>query len=644
MNTTVSGEGNTGTQSGMDEGSSLAVANGTSNSLLDVFGPVALAPAIVACFWGSASNAQVLTAAALHTALTAVFAFALWLIARRAPSYFEQGEILWSIGATITGAVMPWVLMPETRWGYYALGMLFMSYAVSDTIYIALRPSKGWKGLLMVMATSYATYLFGVGAWPVALACIMLAAHLAGGHDAVQALMRSLRSEQERSEYLAQTDPLTGLANRRGLGTFIEQAKTDPRCDEIIVASIDIDDFKQINDRHGHHGGDRALVGLADHLRTSLGSHWLPVRSGGDEFVCVSRTGTHAEARAALRRIPSQIHEDAIIPIKISVGIAVGRPDDTLLADSFAALRLSKRHGKHRFTEVDDALRTHIQEARRLGAQLADAVERSEIEVWAQPIVHVSPGSTPRVHSYECLARWSTLEGTSIPPSVFIPMIEDQRLTRELGESILRKAAEFAAALDDDTAVSVNVSASHFTDPSFAEFVLQTLERHNLDPRRLTIEITETEDVHSSEEGWRVARQLRTIGVGLAIDDFGTGYGSLERVMQFPCTQLKLDRTIVAGSQTGGMHHVIAGLSRMSDEAGLEVVAEGVEDKELAELLASAGLTLAQGFLFGRPTPVADIIRDRAANSTTDLMSEPDSGDERFRQDAPSSSRASTAG
>lgn len=604
----MSGEGNTDTQSGMDEEPALAVANGTSNSLLDVFGPVALAPAMVAFFWGSTSNERILAAAGLHAGLTVCFAFAVWSVAKWMPRHYERAEALWSVASSLVAASMPWLLAPETRWGYYALGMLFASYTVSDTIYIALRPSNGWKKLLIVTTVSYAVFLVSVAAWAIAIACVVLGLVLAGGHDAIQALMRTLRAERERSEFLAQTDPLTGLANRRGLGTFIERARSSPDCDEIIVASIDIDDFKQINDRHGHHGGDRALVGLADHLSSSLGSHWLPVRSGGDEFVCVSRTGTPDEARAALRRIPSQLHEDAMIPIKISVGIAIGRPDETLLADSFAALRLSKRHGKHRFTEVDDTLRQQIQEARRLGAQLAEAVERSEIKVWAQPIVHLTPGSTTRVHSYECLARWSTEDGINIPPSTFIPMIEDQRLTRELGESIIRKAAEFAAALNDDLPVSVNVSASHFTDPSFAEFVLHTLERHNLEPRRLTIEITETEDVHSSADGWRVARQLRTIGVGLAVDDFGTGYGSLERVMQFPCTQLKLDRSIVAGSQTGGMHHVLAGLARMSAETGLEVVAEGVEDPELAELLASIGLQLAQGYLFGRPQPVEHII------------------------------------
>lgn len=591
-----------------------------SNNLLDIFGPAVVGPVVIMLFSGSAPGGRLAAFALLHATSTLIFPAMLWLAARRQRSIYAPAERAWLMANGVLNASLPWIIAPSPRWSHFALGLIFAAITASDTLWIALRPYRMWKLVLALTTISYASFLALVGAWPVMAFCLVFGIHLTGGHDAVQELVHHLRRETNRSEALALADPLTGLCNRRGLDRFLIENSNKVHA-RMVVAALDIDDFKQINDRLGHHGGDAALIQLASHMQTRLGDDWLIVRSGGDEFTCVSMIGTFEDARNALGRIPSLLFEDTIMPLRVSVGLAAGVPDETLLSDASAALRLSKKRGKHRFTEVDDDLRHELHEARRLGAQLAEAVQRNDIEIWAQPIVHLHDPT--KVHSYECLARWATPEGVPIPPSTFIPMIEDQRLTRELGETVIAKAADFLAALDNDVSVSVNVSASHFTAHGFVEFLHSVLARHALPPQRLTIEITETEEISLEDQrSYAVARQLREMGVGLAIDDFGTGYASFERLVRFPFSQLKLDRSIIDSATTSsiGIEHVLAGFGRLSQASGIEIVAEGVEEKSQLRLLSMAELPLAQGYLFGRPRPTRDILRDRVRPLTGQLL------------------------
>ena len=604
IDTTVS-EGKTPAAAAPGEGSAAA------HGLFDIFGPAVVSPVVIMLFLGSTSLTRLFLYALLHSSVTVAFPAVLWRLARTNPQRQESVETVWALAGSVVVAALPWVVAPEPTWSHYALGLIFAAITASDTLFMALRPNEPWRLMLGLPAASFTAYLAMVGAWPVAVFCIAFALHLGGGRDMVEQLVTRLREQRQRSEDLARTDPLTGLQNRRGLSIYVAEARE--LSDTLVVAAIDIDDFKQINDRLGHHGGDAALVQLAAHMRTALGESWLVARSGGDEFMCVSTSGTFDDARQCLRRVPSLLFEDTVMPLRVSVGLASGVPEESLLADASAALRLSKKRGKHRFTEVDADLRSELREARRLGAQLADAVHRAEIEVWAQPIVHLVGPQRGQIHSYECLARWATPDGVHVPPSTFIPMIEDQRLTAELGESIIERATQFLKTLPPHISVSVNVSASHFTSAGFVEFLHGALARNGLPPHRLTIEITETEDIPIDERSSGVARQLRKMGVGLAIDDFGTGYASLERLVEFPCSQIKLDRSIVNGaSRHPGLEHLLAGFSKLSQESGIEVIAEGIEQEEQAQLLSGAGLPLAQGFLFGRPRPIAAIVTELA--------------------------------
>lgn len=591
-------------------GDSDVDADEVSNNLLEYFGPALVGPFVVAMLAGAVPFRNILLFVVPYVVITSVFPGALWAIRKFGIGDYKRIDQVWYLSAAVLNALLPWLIRPDTRWSFYGLALIFSAIAASDTLTVSLRPDHRWKSLLAVTSASYASYMLTQGAWVLTAYCLAFGVHLSGGHDAIQGVVRHLRQQRRQSDALATTDPLTGLVNRRGLSRFVRAAVEDGDSSLLVVA-VDIDDFKQINDRFGHHGGDAALVHLATHMRQTLGPSWVVARSGGDEFTCASTAGTVANAERALLAVPSFICEDTVVSLRVSAGVASGPPDEALLRDASAALRLSKRNGKHRITEVDENLRKELDEARRLGAQLADAVHRCEIEIWAQPIVHLTGDRSGRVHSYECLARWATPEGVNVPPSTFIPMIEGQRLSRELGETIIAKAAQFATHLDDDVSVSVNVSASHFSSHGFTEFLHATLERHRLDASRLTIEITESEDIPADTGSSGVARQLTKMGVGLAIDDFGTGYASLERLVQFPYSQLKLDRTILAAASGSGLEFVLEGFGKMSQMTAIQMVAEGVESKEQADLLKRLGIPLAQGFHFGRPRPIDEVLRDR---------------------------------
>lgn len=595
-------EGKTSADSRPPDDESVVMSNG----LFDLFGPAAVGPGVGLLFLGSTSTPRLLIYVVLHTALAVAFPAAIWRFSRRRPPLVRRTEALWTWSGGLVVASIPWLLSPEPRWSHYALGLIFISLSSSDVLFKALRPAFPWRSVLIIQTISYTTFLVLSGSWPVAIACIIHATHLFGGHDAVQELVVRLRSEFRRSETRANTDPLTGLANRRGLNRYLETSRAAGQ--HVVVAAVDVDDFKQINDRLGHHGGDAALIQLATHMVEGLGQDWLVARSGGDEFVCVTKSGTVHDARAALAHVPGLVFEGSVVPIRVSVGLATGEAEESLLADAFAALRLSKQRGKHQFTPVDDALRDELRSARLLSTQLVEAIEREDIEIWAQPIVHTSGPRRGTVHSYECLARWATPDGKRIPPSIFIPMVADQRLSRELGESIIDQGTSFLAALPDPLRVSINVSATHFVSQGFAEYLHAALAKREIAPARLTIEITESERLATDDATWKVARQLRAMGVGLAIDDFGTGYASLERLVSFPCSQLKLDRSIIEHVGSPGVGHLLSGLTEMARSTEVELVAEGVESPEQAHRLEDSGVPLGQGYLFGRPQPISEIL------------------------------------
>ncbi len=581
------------------------------NPLLDLLGPLAYIPIVVAVFYTESGPVRVGLVAGIQLASTLIFGARTVFGAREDPKSRSRLEEHWAVAGGLIAAAMPWILAPSSQYGLVAITMSTIAVVASDTVFLGVRADKWWIRLTAIEVVSTAAYLVLAGSAALPVLIVLFALHFLGGYQAIRALVDRLRTEQAHSQRLALTDPLTGLHNRRKLTAYLDGATDQHPSRQVLLASIDIDNFKQLNHRYGHTGGDRALIAFSRHLETTLGPAWIVIRAGGDEFIAVSRNGSADDVRRALDSPTIAISPTTSVVLRTTAGLARGLPSDQLIDDAGAALQLAKREGKNRVVELTQEIRSRLHARRWVATRVSDAIASGAIELWAQPITDMK---TREIQSYECLARWVQEDGTVIPPDVFIPMIEDQRLERDLGEAVLRQAVAFASKLDDDTVVSVNIAAAHFSHPSLIAFVRQLLEEFRMPPVRLTIEITESEPDGESGQFETAARRLRKLGVGLSLDDFGSGYSSLERLLRLPFTQIKLDRSLVPTERHGAEALLIEGLAHFANGAGVTLVAEGVETATQMRRIQELGVTYGQGYFFARPAPLTDVLRAHHAS------------------------------
>ncbi len=431
-----------------------------------------------------------------------------------------------------------------------------------------------------------------------------------------------------RLAHEASHDPLTGLPNRASLHAFLAALVDDAHHPVgAAVLQIDLDDFKVVNDTYGHVAGDALLVEVARRLRAVAGTtDSRPGRLGGDEFVLILPDATELPAAEAVaERLLAALSEPVALPeatvrVTASVGIAQATPELTAgdlvrLAD--IAMYTAKRRGKHRVEHFDPAQHGRVARVRMLEEHLPFAIDRGEIVVHYQPQVDLRSG---RCHGVEALARWRHPRLGLVAPLEFIPLAERSGAIDELGEHVLRTACDQVArwaGLPDlgDLRLSVNVAAHQLSSDSFAAMVRDALSRSGLAPGRLTVEITESQLL----EGAVAAQQLAALaehGVRIAIDDFGTGYASLAYLRSLPVHQVKIDRSFVESAENGDPAEVdlARAVFLVGQSLGLETIAEGVEHADQADALGSAGVEIAQGFLFARPMP-SDAFPTWAANA-----------------------------
>jgi diguanylate cyclase (GGDEF)-like protein len=412
----------------------------------------------------------------------------------------------------------------------------------------------------------------------------------------------------------ANHDQLTGLPNRTALYRLL--ADTIDGADATggaAVLHLDLDDFKIVNDTFGHTAGDELLVEVARRLRAVAGRTGTAARIGGDEFVLVlpDAADPAVAQRVAERLIaaldePVRLRETTVL-VRASVGIAHAAPglsagDVVRCAD--IAMYTAKGEGKHRIEHFDPAQHGRIARLRTLEEHLPYAVERGEIVVHYQPQVDLRSG---RCHGVEALVRWDHPRLGRVAPLEFIPVAERTGAIEPIGAHVLRVACAQAAQWSDlpalgDLRMSVNVSARQLARESLPGIVRSALADSGLPADRLTLELTESELL----EGKLAVDQLVEIadlGVRIAIDDFGTGYASLAYLRSLPVHQVKIDRSFVTASEDApaGADDVARAVLLVGQTLGLETIAEGVELSEQAIALETAGVQIAQGFLFARP-------------------------------------------
>ena len=450
----------------------------------------------------------------------------------------------------------------------------------------------------------------------IALRCMPM---IYDGKDAMQVVARDV-SDRKRLEqqlaYQATHDALTGVSNRNALMDELDDALSYSRRHKLPlwVAFLDLDRFKQINDRFGHHAGDRLLEGVTSRLSHLLRKDDIIGRYGGDEFVLVLRGGADSYLSSQLlERIMQVVCEPVnvdghALQVTCSLGIA-SFPDDgdtghALLDRADAAMYRAKESGRNLYQLYNEEIHTRLAERQQIERHLFDALVRREFFLLYQPKVEVSTG---KVVGAEALLRWRHPELGVLSPDRFIPLAEETTLINLIGAWVLNEACQQCAIWQREglsrLSVSVNLSARQLNGPGLVRMVESALQSSGLLPASLELELTETMMMSDVELTMRTLGTLHGQGVKVSIDDFGTGYSSFAYLNRLPLTCMKIDRQFVAKLDQSGARDaalITRTLIQLAHSLGLTVVAEGVETPQQLQVLREQGCDQIQGWLHSK--------------------------------------------
>ncbi|MDR9467580.1 EAL domain-containing protein [Marinospirillum sp.] len=434
---------------------------------------------------------------------------------------------------------------------------------------------------------------------------------------------------EARLTYLAEYDELTGLANRSQFYDRLHQALTEARIkgQELALAVFDIDRFKAYNNSLGHHAGDQLLRKVAGRISEILPDAIILARTGGNEFAILLSADEH-QALITLEELQEKLHfpfyiDQQELRLTISGGLSC-YPEHThelqvMINQADQARLKAKAVGGNRIQVYNEDIRQSSLEQLRLEQDLRKALEQDQIQVHFQPKLNLHTG---KLNSAEALARWHHPEQGAIPPSIFIPLAERTGLINQLGSAVLRASCQQAAAWYQagyNIQVAVNIAAQQVESGHLVEEVSILLEEFSLPSRFLQLELTESTLMEDAESATLEMQSLRARGISLAIDDFGTGYSSLSYLQHFPLDVLKIDRSFLmsdnAQTTEGTLTRAIIALGH---GLGMQVVAEGVEEKEQLGALKQLGCDYAQGYVISRPIPADEftqLLKQQSAQS-----------------------------
>lgn len=431
---------------------------------------------------------------------------------------------------------------------------------------------------------------------------------------------------EEQLRRQAFEDALTGLPNRALFRDRLDHALARSRrsAEPLTVMLADIDGFKQVNDSLGHDAGDRLLQEVAQRFRNSVRASDTVARFGGDEFAVllegVDDRQTAATADRLLENLRRPIEvagRELVLTASIGVVMRAGAGDtgESLIRDADIAMYAAKEGGRGRHEVFQDEMARELGELLGIEHELRIALDRGEFSLHYQPMVDLS---SDRVIGVEALLRWTSPTRGQVPPARFIPVAESTGLIVDLGAYVLREGCRQAAAWHaggglDEFVTWINVSARQLAPGGFAALVQATLAETGLQPQRLGLEITESAIVDPGNAGnlaRRELEELHALGVRIAIDDFGTGFSSLGQLRHFPIDMIKVDRSFVQGSELDAKDATItSNLISLAHALNVVAVAEGIESRGQLDSLRQFGCDGAQGFLFSRPAPAAEIYK-----------------------------------
>jgi diguanylate cyclase (GGDEF)-like protein len=438
-------------------------------------------------------------------------------------------------------------------------------------------------------------------------------------------LTEQRRSEQEISR-LARFDSLTSLPNRAMMRQTLDEALRNAaqRQKGCALFLIDLDRFKNVNDTLGHPIGDALLRQVAERLKSVMGNHGQVGRLGGDEFKAVFPGSVdmgllESLARTLIEQVsrPYMI-EGHRVTIGASVGIAIGDPGrtcaDALVRNADLALYAAKDAGRGKHCFYQPSMHSEAAEQQILENDLRQAIERGQLSVAYQPVVRTAG---EEISGFEALVRWQHPTRGAISPAKFIPLAEEAGLIAKIGEWVLKTALEEAARWPDHVRIAVNLSPLQFNDPNVVNIVSSHLTESGVRAERLELEITEGVFLAEGDSTDQTFARLKALGVRLALDDFGTGYSSLGYLQKAPFDKIKIDQSFVRGAATATNRNaaIIRAIVTLADTLGMDSCAEGVETHDDLQLIRDLGVSMVQGYIFGRPSDAATA--RELANSVT---------------------------
>jgi len=435
------------------------------------------------------------------------------------------------------------------------------------------------------------------------------------------------RDAEARAQLLAAIDPLTQCLNRRSmlLETEALRACSMNRGEAIAYCMIDLDNFKQVNDMHGHLAGDAVLMMLCDRVRALLPRDGRLARLGGDEFAFVmSYPAGHADRVDDLViRLFESVAQPFCLPeltieMTMSIGLTADHDNDgmmgpvadatTLMHRADMALYHAKKQGRNRYFWFEANMESELRFRNQLETGIRRGLSQGEFIPFYEQQVDLETGM---LVGFEMLARWRSPDLGLISPEIFVPIAEEIGLITQMSEQLMEQAFIDARDWDDSLTLSINISPLQLRDPWFAQRLLKKLVAVGFPPRRLEIEITES----CLHENIGLVRSmivsLRNQGVQISLDDFGTGYSSFEQLRNLPFDRIKIDRSFVSElREPGNRSRIVEAIVSLGRGLDLPLTAEGVEDEETVNALKSMGGLKAQGYYYGQPED-AEGVRSR---------------------------------
>ncbi|WP_395341991.1 EAL domain-containing protein [Ningiella sp. W23] len=430
-----------------------------------------------------------------------------------------------------------------------------------------------------------------------------------------------LEDQREQMEYLANYDELTGLMNRQ---CFVKELKKDLSDAKIagsnpILFYVDLDEFKGINDSHGHHIGDKLLKSATSRMEAVLSSKVKLCRFGGDEFLIEFPEGgdidfiTH-NANTIINALSKSFSiEQWEVEISASIGVSCAKGSDyeleKFLTNSDMAMYAAKARGKNTFVIFDDSMSEQNLRNLQIAGALTTALKNKDFSLYYQPKVN----SQHVIVGFEGLIRWIHDDLGFVPPDEFILIAEKTGKINQITHFVIEQACKDIGALTkqfgENIVLSVNLSSHDLRQASLSSFIKKTFIAHNVSPHNIEFEVTESAYLENFEEANRFFHDMSELGCSIALDDFGTGYSSLSYLTKIDVDTLKIDKEFIDKFGTSKRDTLVTkSIIQLAKQLNLKICAEGVETKQQAKLLLDEGCDQLQGYYFKKPSPLLDLM------------------------------------